>query len=257
MRSRAALDAIPDDALGKILPFVVDTHGHGSVMLGPVNKALWGGVSRCRSNVDTVMAVMRGNAGMVGMLLRAGAPVDRSSLYHIDNVFYTEYRTPLAVAGDPALLEAGASINGVRAPILLHGEPLNENHSYFTPPIVAAILSGKIEVVRQLVTAGAVIDSFPTFVNYHRLPLVAAAERGFRDIVELLLDLGAPPDGYNEPGAPLSLSSSRGEPMRKPVPIGSCRYVHYQKLSDQVSHSFILISLLKCKGAERLIRRWL
>ncbi|PNH02116.1 hypothetical protein TSOC_011930 [Tetrabaena socialis] len=114
-------------------------------------------------------AAQRGNAGMVGMLLRAGAPVDRMSRYNIDNVFYTEYRTPLAVAGDPAvieqLLDAGASINGVRAPILLHGEPLNENHSYFTPPIVAAILSGKIEVVRQLIAAGAVIDNFPTFVN--------------------------------------------------------------------------------------------
>ncbi|PNH06454.1 Ankyrin repeat domain-containing protein 50 [Tetrabaena socialis] len=168
-------------------------------------------------------AAQRGNAGTVGMLLRAGAPVDRLSEYRdptfIDNVCpsrfqYKEYRTPLAVAGDPAvieqLLDAGASINGVRAPILLHGEPLNENHSYFTPPIVAAILSGTIEVVRQLIAAGAVIDNFPTFVDHHRLPLVAAAERGFTDIVELLLDLGAPPNGHNAPGAPLRRAKLNG-----------------------------------------------
>ncbi|PNH02042.1 hypothetical protein TSOC_012013 [Tetrabaena socialis] len=148
-------------------------------------------------------AAQRGNAGTVGMLLRAGAPVDRLSEYRIDNanVCYAEYRTPLAVAGDPAvieqLLEAGASINGWME------EPLNNTRSCVTPPIVAAILSGKIEVVRQLIAAGAVIDNFPTFVDYHRLPLVAAAERGFTDIVELLLDLGAPPNGYDAPGAPL------------------------------------------------------
>ncbi|PNH10550.1 Ankyrin repeat domain-containing protein [Tetrabaena socialis] len=165
-------------------------------------------------------AAQRGNAGMVGMLLRAGAPVDRLSRYDICNAFpsrfdYEEYRTPLAAAGDPAvieqLLEAGASINGVRAPILLHGEPLDVNRSYFTPPIVAAILSGTIEVVRQLVAAGAVIDTFPTFVGYHRRPLVAAAERGYRDIVELLLDLGAPPNGdVDAPGAPLSRAKQNG-----------------------------------------------
>lgn len=94
--------------------------------------------------------------------------------------------TPLGrafLAGDigtvKALLRAGASPN----PPAWHE----------TPVIVMAARKGNVEIVSELIAAGANVNG-----GFDRLPLHTAAEKGHLEVVRLLLDAGADVEAYEE-----------------------------------------------------------
>jgi ankyrin repeat protein len=94
--------------------------------------------------------------------------------------------TPLGaavLAGDidtvKALLQAGASPN----PSVWHE----------TPVMVMAARKGNVEIVSELIAAGANVNR-----GFDELPLHTAAEKGHLEVVHLLLDAGADVEAYEE-----------------------------------------------------------
>ena len=102
---------------------------------------------------------------------------------------YEEYdnpRTPLEAAvfkGDLSTLRI----------LLRAGADPNPPVWYETPVLVIAAAKGQVEIVRELIAAGANVDR-----GFDELPLHTAAQKGHLEVVHLLLDAGANVEGYEE-----------------------------------------------------------
>ncbi|ETW96990.1 MAG: hypothetical protein ETSY1_24390 [Candidatus Entotheonella factor] len=83
-------------------------------------------------------------------------------------------------------------VNTVRT-LLQAGATPNPSVWHQTPVLVAAARKGYIEIVQALIEAGANVNR-----GFDELPLHTAAEAGHVEVVRLLLDAGADVEGYEE-----------------------------------------------------------
>lgn len=85
-------------------------------------------------------------------------------------------------------------ISTVKA-LLQAGATPNPSVWYQTPVLVTAARKGYVEIVRELIAAGANVNR-----GLDELPLHTAAEEGHLEVVRLLLEAGANVEGYEEDG---------------------------------------------------------
>ena len=81
--------------------------------------------------------------------------------------------------------------------LVKHGADLNLANDLEETPLLHAVCSGKLEIVRALVANRAEVDKTDV---YGRSPLYFAAQKGHKKIVEILLDAGANPNMQDQRG---------------------------------------------------------
>lgn len=79
--------------------------------------------------------------------------------------------------------------------LLQAGADPNPSTWYQTPVLVVAARKGQVEIVQELIAAGANVNR-----GFDELPLHTAAEEGHLEVVHLLLDAGANVEAYEEDG---------------------------------------------------------
>ena len=133
------------------------------------------------SNTPLLFATKCGNIGAVDTLVRAGAN---------PNTEDAEGDTPLLIAC--ALGSAGIVRSLLKAGVSPQGQPLKGNK---LPPLHLAARSGSVDVVKELISAGARIDA-PSRLGRSALHL--AAMTGFPEVVQYLLSQRANIDAIDE-----------------------------------------------------------
>lgn len=159
-----------------------------------------GGYWRCRTDEYDInrtalhIAAARGNAEIVNQLINAGANVNTVREFEADSGGEYTPLTEAAAAGHAEvvklLLDAGADANSKAA-----------NSYYCLTALGHALAGGHKDIVEMLLAAGTDLNyqlsdyGKPGFVPDNCIPsatFVAAAKGGFTDIVERMLDRGAP-----------------------------------------------------------------
>ena len=151
----------------------------------------WPGFTNANGASALLLAAKNGHATVVGLLLAAGAPVDKAENTQL---------TPLIAAANEGhelvaqqLLAAGASVNDAN------------RHSQMTPLMFAAG-QGHQEVAQQLLAAGATVDAVD---RSGCTPLMYAAWQGHCGVVRRLLAAGAAVNRACPSGATALLGAAR------------------------------------------------
>ena len=79
-------------------------------------------------------------------------------------------------------------------------KPTEEEIAEALPPLMRAAWNGRVEEVRRLLKEGANVNETISLLGY--TPLLFAAERGHLDVIKVLLDAGADPNGVADMGHP-------------------------------------------------------
>jgi ankyrin repeat protein len=87
---------------------------------------------------------------------------------------------------------AHAGDDGAVDRLLAEGVDVNVWDKHGRSALTFAVMGGRFEMVRKLVGAGAWVDPFEEDTIFMS-PLMCAAERGYLEIVEFLLDRGVDP----------------------------------------------------------------
>lgn len=130
------------------------------------------------------VAVLRGEAEMVKLLIDAGAKVGATDDEH---------------QSTPLLLAAGGGNPQITALLLAHGSDPNARNDTGATPLMLAARAGSAVSMRELLKAGASIDATD---KLGRTALMYAAHEGKVRAVQLLLEKGArtdvtTPNGYS------------------------------------------------------------
>lgn len=136
-------------------------------------------------------AAQSGDIARLQSLVRRGMDID---------IRQSGGATPLMVASDPAVV----------AWLIAHGADVNAVDDNGQTALMQAASSGHIEIVRQLIDAGADLDRRST--NWNRTALLNAVDGGHEEVAALLRQAGAADDVVSaEAGQPLAPDG--GEPL--------------------------------------------
>ncbi|NIT55882.1 MAG: hypothetical protein GWN00_06500, partial [Aliifodinibius sp.] len=134
-----------------------------------------------------LLAASAGHTQVAKTLLNAGADVNSANQYGYTPIINAAFTGNLSLV--KLLIERGADVNGA----ITHDHILSVNEG--DTPLRFAVERGVIEVVRELIQAGAKVNAAN---QYGVTPLISACETGGIDIARLLLAEGADPNhrGY-------------------------------------------------------------
>lgn len=128
-----------------------------------------------KGNTILLEAVIAGNVEIVRLLLRANANVNQRG---------NDDLSPLHIA-------CTCSLAIVRL-LLEYGADVNAKARRGLTPLIVASFHGRVEIVRALLVKGANVND-ALFVIEQDTALSMAYDKGFRDIIQLLLDAGTTP----------------------------------------------------------------
>ncbi|EEC69618.1 hypothetical protein EE612_060753 [Oryza sativa] len=150
-----------------------------------------------------------GHVDVVRLLLSKGVHVD-----------------PLNYSGAPLHLATANDHDQVAKVLLEHGADPNRVVNHVLSPLVVACCSHSLKCMKLLIKAGADVNDRSS-TGPRTTPLVLAVDDGSADIVKILLEAGADPNIRNEDGRiPIMMAAARGQrelveilfPRTKPIP---------------------------------------
>uniref|UniRef100_A0A0E0JC09 Uncharacterized protein n=1 Tax=Oryza nivara TaxID=4536 RepID=A0A0E0JC09_ORYNI len=150
-----------------------------------------------------------GHVDIVRLLLSKGVHVD-----------------PLNYSGAPLHLATANDHDQVAKVLLEHGADPNRVVNHVLSPLVVACCSHSLKCMKLLIKAGADVNDRSS-TGPRTTPLVLAVDDGSADIVKILLEAGADPNIRNEDGRiPIMMAAARGQrelveilfPWTKPIP---------------------------------------
>uniref|UniRef100_A0A0E0BUV8 Uncharacterized protein n=1 Tax=Oryza glumipatula TaxID=40148 RepID=A0A0E0BUV8_9ORYZ len=155
------------------------------------------------------IVVPSGHVDVVRLLLSKGVHVD-----------------PLNYSGAPLHLATANDHDQVAKVLLEHGADPNRVVNHVLSPLVVACCSHSLKCMKLLIKAGADVNDRSS-TGPRTTPLVLAGDDGSADIVKILLEAGADPNIRNEDGRiPIMMAAARGQrelveilfPRTKPIP---------------------------------------
>lgn len=120
----------------------------------------------------------------------SGTEIDEETTDELEELAEDEDEDLASTPLEAAILQG--DIDTVRT-LLQAGANPNPSVWYQTPVLVVAARKGNLEIVQELIVAGAKVNR-----GFDELPLHTAAEAGHLEVVRILLDAGADVEGYEE-----------------------------------------------------------